>query len=147
MYGANQPIGVAADVEHHDRIAAGHPHLIRRPKAPAQAGKMPELLLPHDSPSDSQARCGLRVADGKNGHRAFLNNPHAYNLYSPTGLVKHESYAKKLRLPPPICQICHFRAMPASEPLSWMDSTLDRQGEHQHTNISSGTRVDSQQGK
>jgi hypothetical protein len=44
MYGANQPVGVAAYVEHHDRIAAGHTHLIRRTKALAQVSKMPELL-------------------------------------------------------------------------------------------------------
>ena len=90
MYGANQPIGVAAYVEHHDRIATGYTHLIRRTKAPAQVGKMPELLLPHDSPPDSQPRCGLRVTDGKSGQSAFLNNPHAYNLCSFHRFVKYK---------------------------------------------------------
>ena len=90
MYGANQPIGVAAYVEHHDRVAAGHTHLIRRTKALSQVGKMPELRLPHDSPPDRQARCGLRVTDGKSGQRAFLNNPHAHNLCSLAGFVKHD---------------------------------------------------------
>ena len=90
MDGANQPIGVAAHVEHHDRVAAGHTHLIRRAKALAQVGKMPELRLPHDSPPDSQSRCSLRVTDGESGQRAFLNNPHAHNLYSTAGFVKHD---------------------------------------------------------
>jgi hypothetical protein len=90
MDGANQPIGVAAHVEHHDRIATSHAHLIRRTKALAQVSKMPELLLPYDSPPDSQTRCGLRVTDGKSGQSTFLNNPHAHNLYSRTGFVKHD---------------------------------------------------------
>ena len=88
--GANQPMGVAAHVEHHDRIATSHTHLIRRRKALAQVGKMPKLLLPHDSPPDSQTRRSVRVTDGKSGQRAFLNNPHAHNLYSRAGFVKHD---------------------------------------------------------
>jgi hypothetical protein len=90
MDGANQPVSVAADIEHHHQFIAGHMHLIRRTKAPAQVGKMPELLLPHGSPPDFQPRCGLRVSDGKNGQSAFRNNPHAYNLCSSGGFVKHE---------------------------------------------------------
>jgi hypothetical protein len=88
MYGANEPIVVAAYVEYHNRITTGHAHLICRRKAPAQVGKMPELLLPHDSSPDRQARCGLRVTDGKSSQSAFLNNPHAHNLCSMAGFVK-----------------------------------------------------------
>jgi hypothetical protein len=51
---------------------------------------MPELRLPHDSPPDSQPGCGLRVTDGKSAQRAFLNNPHAHNLCSLAGFVKHD---------------------------------------------------------
>jgi len=64
--------------------------LIRRAKALPQAGKMPELLLPHDSPPDSQSRCGRRMSEGKSGQSAFLNDPHAYNLCSNAGFVKHD---------------------------------------------------------
>ena len=102
VYGANEPIGVAANVEHHDRIAAGHAHLVRRTKAPAQVGKMPELLLPHDPPPDFQTRCGLRMSGGKSGQRAFLNNPHAYNLCSSANFVKHEKHTKAAAYLPPV---------------------------------------------
>jgi hypothetical protein len=88
MYRANQPEGIAAYVKHHDRVTTGYAHLIRRPKALAQVGKMPELSPAHDSSPDSQARCGLRVTDGKSSQSAFFNNPHAYNLCSITGFVK-----------------------------------------------------------
>ena len=53
MYRANQPIGVAAYVKHHDRFATCHTHLIRRPKALVQVGKMPELRLSHNFSPDS----------------------------------------------------------------------------------------------
>jgi hypothetical protein len=90
MYRANQPEDVAAYVKHHDRVTTGYTHLIRRPKALSQVGKMPELFLAHDSLPDSQARCGLRVTDGKSSQSAFFNNPQAHKLCSIAGFVKHD---------------------------------------------------------
>jgi hypothetical protein len=51
---------------------------------------MPELLLPHDPPPDSQSGCSLRVIEGKSGQSAFPNNPHAHDLYSAAGFFKHD---------------------------------------------------------
>jgi hypothetical protein len=108
VQGANQPVAVAANIEHHHRIATSHTHLIRRTKAPAQIGKMPELLLPHDSPPDFQTRCGLRVPGSKSNQGAFFDYPHAHNLCSLAELVNMNNRLEPaggamLPMPPPLC--------------------------------------------
>jgi hypothetical protein len=73
VYRANKPVTVAANVKYHDRIAAGHSHLIRRTKAPPQIGEMRESLASHDPPPGFQTRCRLRMLFGKSHNSGFLN--------------------------------------------------------------------------
>jgi hypothetical protein len=90
MYGANEPVAVSANVKHHNRISACHPHLIGRTKAPPQIGKMLKLFISHNPPPGFQTCCSLRVPLGKSRQGGFLNYPHAYNLYSSSQFVKTE---------------------------------------------------------
>src|ERR1017187_4171238 len=54
---------------------------------------MRELLLPHDSPSDSQPRRGLRAINGKSGQRvSLIIRTHTICVHSP-GLSSTRHYA------------------------------------------------------
>lgn len=70
------------NVEHHYRIAAGHAHLVCRPKAAPQIRKMPELLPPHNPPPDLQSGSSLRVSNCEPPEDAFFDDPHAYGMYA-----------------------------------------------------------------
>jgi hypothetical protein len=82
MYRAYEAIAVTANVKHNDRLIASHSHLVRGTKASAQIRKMPKPLTPHDSPPAFQRSGGFWMPHRKGSQGAFLDQPHAYNLYS-----------------------------------------------------------------
>src|SRR6266478_3421500 len=93
MHGHNQPIGIAANIEHGHRLSATDMHSVRAAIAPAQLGHVSPCSRPHSRRPGSQIFRGLRILFRRVAEELFLNDPHAYNLCSPAEFVKHEKSA------------------------------------------------------
>ncbi len=87
----DQAIRVPANVEYNHRFAAVNFYHIRARIKPSQIGEISPGGIPHRCSPRGQIFIRLGMLAGHLAEKAFLDDPHAYNLYSKILPVKENT--------------------------------------------------------